>query len=273
MSQPPQFWQTDATPDAGHDQAAEQPHYARRVPADAWQGDAPTSPTAEALVRAVAAEFTQGTHLSARVASIGHEDPGELALLFRAGPESIHVVGHNLLADELRAALLSGAAPGWLLHPVADPGTPLRLLQPHLSTRDYRLLAREGFTTVEDVVETPDKALLDLRHAGRKFLAAVRAATAQVAITHNVAHQAEPGAVADRRRFLDERLQPAQQLRYRDLIDGLAMSRLPFAALETIIDALNAEPLPPTDPIVTLLLETGDEAGLLDLYRQTHEPA
>lgn len=270
MSQSPPFWQIDATADSDVDQVAEEPHYARRIPVDAWQGKAPASPSVEAVVRAVAAEFTQGRHLSARVASVGRPDPGGWALLFRAGPESIHVVGHNLVADELRAALLAGAASGWRLHPVADPGTALHLLQPHLSTRDYRLLAREGFTTVEDVVETPDKALLDLRNAGRKFLAAVRAATAQVAITHTVAHQAEPGAVADRRRFLDERLQHAQHLRYRDLVDGLAASRLPFAALETLIDALNTEPLPPTDPAVTLLLQTGDEPGLLDLYQRTH---
>jgi hypothetical protein len=37
----------------------------------------------------------------------------------------------------------------------AEPGTPLHLLQPQLSTRDHRLLAREGFTRIEDITATP----------------------------------------------------------------------------------------------------------------------
>lgn len=92
-------------------------------------------------------------------------------LLFRAGSESRHVVGHNLVADELRAALLSGSAPGWSLHRVPDPGTALHLLQSHLEHARLPVAGSRRFTTVEDVIETPDMGLLDRRNAGRNFLA------------------------------------------------------------------------------------------------------
>jgi DNA-directed RNA polymerase alpha subunit len=46
--------------------------------------------------------------------------------------------------------------------------------------RIYNMLAREGFSTVEQVAAVPDTALLDIRSMGGPSLTAVRDATATV---------------------------------------------------------------------------------------------
>jgi hypothetical protein len=40
--------------------------------------------------------------------------------------------------------------------------------------------------------------------------------------------------------------------------------------LSAVAAALNDEPVSPADPLVMLLLDTADEAGLMRLYRSTH---
>jgi hypothetical protein len=45
---------------------------------------------------------------------------------------------------------------------------------------------------------------------------------------------------------------------------------MPDAAVDKIVASLNAEPVPPADPLVALLLETAGGLGMLEHYRTTH---
>jgi hypothetical protein len=54
----------------------------------------------------------------------------------------------------------------------------------------------------------------------------------------------------------------------------LARSSMPLAALDKIIESLNAEAVPAADPLVCLLLETAGEADIARYYQDTHsEPS
>lgn len=108
------------------------------------------------------------------------------AQVFRVRPgQSMHVVGANPLAAELRRLLTAGAEPGWELHPVPGGRTPLHTLAAplrHLSGngRFYNLLDRSGFASVEEVAATPDECLMYLRNGGPGLVAAVRQAISQL---------------------------------------------------------------------------------------------
>jgi hypothetical protein len=213
---------------------------------------------------------------SCRVGVRGTGREQESALLFRTEPRQLHVVGDQPVAGELRAVLQDGLLPGWRLRPMSDNHEPLHALQPTLTTRHYALLERNGFATVEEVVATPDEGLLSVHGAGPRFIAAVRAATADRTSTDGSSpvHTSAAELVADRRQRLHDRLDPPQRLRYRDFAELLAASAMPATALNAIADALNIEPLPPADPLVILLLQTAGETSLLDHYTATHcEPA
>jgi hypothetical protein len=63
---------------------------------------------------------------------------------------------------------------------------------------------------------------------------------------------------------------PAARARYPQLVDELAASRVPDAALQKIAGSLSDEPLPPADPTVDLLLDTAGLRRALAVYRATH---
>ncbi|WP_329243067.1 hypothetical protein OG417_45255 [Actinoallomurus sp. NBC_01490] len=184
----------------------------------------------------------------------------------------VHVVGSSPLAEQARSLLGDGAVNAWQLHKLPETTTPLSTLRPHLESRYYNLLDRHGFTSVEEATATPDAGLLQLRNAGPRFVEALRAIVAEpdtrkMAVTR-------PADIQDahqRRHHLLGRLRTAAAARYPDLVDALARSSIPLAALDKIATALNNEPIPPADPTVTLLLETAGEQQILDHYLSTHQ--
>lgn len=91
------------------------------------------------------------------------------------------VVGDSPLADLAREQL---PLHGWLVRPRPGRATPLIELRPHLSSRTFNILAREGFTTVEQLAALPDRTLLSVRHFGVPTLESVRRALATVTAHH-----------------------------------------------------------------------------------------
>lgn len=246
--------------------------YTHCTPPDAMTSEPAGNDLADAL-RHTLSQFSLRKHASNVVD--GQSPSGRVldaALLFAVAPGVAHVVGSSPLAEEARGLLGDGVVTGWRLHELPDTTTPLSALRPHLESRYYNLLDRHGFTSVEEATAAPDAGLLQLRNAGPRFVEALRAIvgepdTRKMAVTRPAdlqdAHQ--------RRNHLLGRLRTAAAARYRELVDALARSSIPLAALDKIATALNNEPIPPADPTVTLLLETAGEQQILDHYLSTHQ--
>ena len=66
------------------------------------------------------------------------------------------------------------------------------------------------------------------------------------------------------------RLTSGQRVRYKEFAELLAFSSLPAEVLEKIADSLNAEGVPPADPLVCRLLDTAGETDLARYYQSTH---
>jgi hypothetical protein len=250
--------------------------FAYRAPADPiypedWRLK-PAGDELEEALQQVLAMFARFPHRGSAQLSEHDDDSPDAVLLFPVSPGRLHVVGVSL-AERVRLAL-TGGFHGWKLHELPQTQTSILALKPLLASRFYNLLVRNGFATLEEAAAVPDTGWLELRNVGTKFLHAlhllVHAHDAEALA--DVARPAPAEAVDDRRTHLEQRLLPATRLRYRDFIHLLAHSRIPFAALDKIADALNAEILPPPDPTVVLLLDTAGEGQLLDYYRQTHHP-
>jgi hypothetical protein len=69
--------------------------------------------------------------------------------------------------------------------------------------------------------------------------------------------------------LLEEALTLATRARYPELIAGLAASGY-RTRRSTRSSPLNAEPVPPADPLVALLPETAGEVRMLEHYRAPH---
>lgn len=95
------------------------------------------------------------------------------ALAVRCPGRRVLVVGHDPLAHKLRALLRDSCA-GWELFPLPERQILLEVAEPILGQRAYKMLTRAGFRTVDEVVATPDSALLNIRNLGTKSLAAIR---------------------------------------------------------------------------------------------------
>lgn len=202
-----------------------------------------------------------------------------MALVCWAKPgQNVHVVGASPMAARLRELLQAGAAPGWGLHPVPDGQTPLEVLAEPLlaasgAVRYYHLLVRHGFTTVEEVAATPARCLRNMYQSGPKMVATVQQVLAGMGWeVPEISRPAANDEVAARLEHVTSMLAGAQRARYREFAGLLARSSLPPAALTKIAEALSAEPVPPADPLVCLLLDTAAEAALADWYRRTHAP-
>jgi hypothetical protein len=192
------------------------------------------------------------------------------AMVFRRPRRVLHVIGTSKLAEHFRELLREGVA-GWTLHPMPATRTLLEIAEPTLGHRAYKLLTREGFTTLEELAATPDEALLKLRNLGPKALDAIHQAVAIYSDT-SVAHPSEADTHADRREHIDTALSPAHRVRNAQLLELLVRSSVPLEAVDTILTSLAAEPLPPVDPMVTLLLRTAGEPELAALYERAHQP-
>ncbi|MGH3829252.1 MAG: DNA-directed RNA polymerase subunit alpha C-terminal domain-containing protein [Pseudonocardiaceae bacterium] len=190
-------------------------------------------------------------------------------LLFRRPGRVVHVVGAGTLAECFRELLRGGVA-GWTLHPMPATRTPLRFAEPTLGPRAYKLLAREGFATLEDLAPVPDEALMRMRNLGRKSLEVIHQALAAYSEA-TIAHPSEADTHAERREHIDTALSPAHRLRNTQLLELLVRSSIPLEAVDTILASLEAEPVPPADPMVTLLLKTAREPELAALYERAHQ--
>jgi hypothetical protein len=93
--------------------------------------------------------------------------------VYRRPDKTVVVVGRNVLADLVRAAL---PVHGWDACPLPMSGTPLSTLREEVGERTFSMLRREGFATVEEVAAVPDSGLLDLRNMGLTTLGALRMA-------------------------------------------------------------------------------------------------
>ncbi|MGH3772454.1 MAG: DNA-directed RNA polymerase subunit alpha C-terminal domain-containing protein [Pseudonocardiaceae bacterium] len=190
-------------------------------------------------------------------------------LVFRRPGRVAHVLGTNKLAECFRELLRAGVA-GWALYPMPATRTPLEVAESMLGHRAYKLLAREGFTTLEDLAAVPDEALLQLRNLGSKSLDAIHQAVAAYSEA-TVAHPSEADTHAERRAHIDTGLSPAHRVRNTALVESLVRSSIPLEAVDTILASLEAEPVPPVDPMVTLLLRTAREPELAALYERAHQ--
>ncbi|HWR46222.1 MAG TPA: DNA-directed RNA polymerase subunit alpha C-terminal domain-containing protein [Pseudonocardiaceae bacterium] len=195
---------------------------------------------------------------------------GGRTLVFRRPGRVVHVIGTGKLAECFRELLRGGVA-GWTLHPMPATQTPLEVAEPTLGHRAYKLLAREGFTSLEDLAAVPDEALMRLRNLGPKSLDAIHQALAAYSEA-TVAHPSEADTHAERREHIDTALSPAHRVRNAQLLELLVRSSVPLEAIDAILASLEAEPVPPVDPMVTLLLKTAREPELVALYERAHQP-
>lgn len=140
-------------------------------------------PAGETLVEALGAvldamPYIRSTTLLAT--SLGQELRGR-ALLFPLSPGTVLVVGVSSLAEAARRLL---AAPegisGWHLHQLSAVRTPLHVLKPHMATRQYNVLARSEFASLEEVAAVPWGLWEELPHVGPSFLRALDQALAVV---------------------------------------------------------------------------------------------
>ncbi|MET9260469.1 hypothetical protein [Amycolatopsis sp. NPDC004079] len=194
----------------------------------------------------------------------------------------LHVVGASEMAERLRDLYGSGAVVGWQLQPMAQSRTPLEDYEAEFAAagqqdggnRGYGQLRRAGFAFGEEIAACPDDALLRIRNVGPKTLGKIRRIVggppelpARVAAPVD---SPEPMTSASAQ-LLEGRLSASTRARYPELIRGLAASRMPLSAAETIVQSLEREALPPSEPLVALLLETAGQTRLLDIYRATHQ--
>jgi len=195
---------------------------------------------------------------------------GDSVRLFPTKPRCVLVVGASPLAEKVRSALMSGRLGGWQLHALPEVQTSIQGLEPRLKGRYYNLLMRNEITTVEEAAAIPEEGWLELRNVGRGFVGALAGALAAHGAGGEVAHPALANELEERRKHIEARMQPTVLARYRDFCQLLIQSRIPLAAVAKIAETLNAEPVPPADPMAMLLLETAGERHLLDRYLDTH---
>ncbi|SFW11916.1 hypothetical protein [Amycolatopsis australiensis] len=196
----------------------------------------------------------------------------------------LHVVGASAMAEQLRHLYGCGAVTGWTLQPMPETRTLLHTVQQAIreasggTGRGYTQLSRGGFVHTEEVQACPDTAMLGVNNIGPGTLEIIRAvlpytgpdpaeAAAEPADAGDGGMAAVPHAGAT------GLFSTATRARYPRLVEQLAASRMPEAALTRIAEALNGEPLPPADPMVDLLLDTAGLRRALEIYRATHDPA
>jgi hypothetical protein len=226
----------------------------------------------EALARVLKA--WQANELSDHAHIWRATDPREVdhqgaVLLVRRPDRRVHLVGAGGLGEHLRQ-LLRGGVDGWRLHELPVTQTPLNDAEPLLGPRVYAMLARYGFTTVEEIAAVPDLGLLDIRHFGPKTRLVVDAVLAAYRLVDDPALRA---AQERRRHHITSRLSAAHRARNAALLDLLAISDLEIGAVDTILESLAAEVVAPADPRVLQLLGAAGQPELVALYARTRTPA
>jgi hypothetical protein len=132
------------------------------------------------------------------------------------------------------------------------------------------MLARYGFTTLEEIAAVPDLGLLDIRHVGPKSRLVVDAVLAAYRLVDDPAIWA---AHERRRHHINSSLSSAHRARNAPLLDLLAICDLEIGAVDTIIESLAAEVVPAADPRVLQLLGAAGQPEVAALYARTRTPA
>lgn len=194
----------------------------------------------------------------------------------------LHVIGATEMAEQLRHLYRTGAVTGWTLQPMPDTRTPIHTVAGQIQDasatgRGYTQLTRAGFVHTEEVQACPDAALTGVRNIGPDTLAIIRTVLPYTGpAADDLPTPPPPARITPRSPDLtagpDQPLSPATRIRYQWLVQGLSTSSIPEAALTKIVESLNAETLPPADPLVELLLDTAGLHELLRHYRDTHTP-
>ncbi|MEX5635838.1 hypothetical protein [Parafrankia sp. FMc2] len=227
----------------------------------------------EALSRVVPRLLAPKTHSSRIVAEDVDRLPGVEALLFAlVDAQEVHVVGGSWLAQQMRDLLRAGKVAGWSLHELPQTRTPVFALFPLLPLTTITAFEKSPFTTVEEVAAVPDDGLRELRRLGTKSIPAIREACAHPAVREFGSSTAALPDLTDAPPFGD-RMHLAHQIRNQGFLEGLLHGSLPQNAVDAIIRSIEAEPVPPADPLVVLLLETAGATDLLAYYVSTHGPA
>lgn len=100
-----------------------------------------------------------------------------MATLFAVRTGRVLVIGNSPMADAVRQVVAEPNHVGeWQLHALPETCTPLIALRPYVDTRTYNLLARSGFSTIEEISVVPAESWLDLRSAGPRFVDQLRLA-------------------------------------------------------------------------------------------------
>ena len=155
------------------------------------------------------------------------------------------------------------------LHELPATQTPLTDAEPLLGPRVAGMLARYGFTTLEEIAAVPDLGLLDIRHFGPKTRLVVDAALAAYRLVDDPALRAPQ----DRRRHhINSRLSAAHRARNAALLDLLASCDLEIGAVDTIIESPAREASRRRPPGIQLLAAAG-QPELAAVYARTHTPA
>lgn len=111
------------------------------------------------------------------------DDPHRSVRLFRVRAKEVLVLPDEHDAASARSVIALLPCRGYRATATANNHTPLTALRPPLSLRVFNQLAREGFTTVEQVTAVPDTALMDIRGMGGPSITAIRDAIAAVTTT------------------------------------------------------------------------------------------
>lgn len=238
----------------------------------------PASPEEEARRVAAAHESYRGFGLWETAG--GHDSPYGTAWVCRVRPGRVlHVIGASEMAQRLREIYARSEVVGWSLQPMPDTRTLLSEVRGRITEavglggRGYNQIDRFGFVYAEEVQACPDDALLDIHNLGASVLSRIRNVLPYTASApvHNSTPVLPHRGDSERVVLLEQQLTAAARARNHTLVDGLAASAMPAAALDKIIASLNAEPTPPADDLVELLLDTAGLGSLLALYRATHQ--
>jgi hypothetical protein len=109
---------------------------------------------------------------SAAVARVRYEEAGGCEVtLYRRDDATIVAIGSGEVVDSVRSCL---PLDGWGLYETPRPGTPLIAVKDRLGLRLYNLLAREGFSAIEELAAIPDAGLLEVRRIGMPSLEHIR---------------------------------------------------------------------------------------------------
>ena len=202
-----------------------------------------------------------------RLHEVDHRDA---VLLVRRPDRRVHLVGAGELGEQLRQ-LLRGGVDGWRLHELPATQTPLTDAEPLLRPRVAGMLARYGFTTLEEIAAVPDLGLLDIRHFGPKTRLVVDAALAAYRLVDDPAIRRRSGSAPTPHQQPAQRRPPGPQRRIAGPARRAATSRsAPWTPSSSPWPRRSSRP---PIPRVLQLLAAAGQPELAAVYARTRTPA